>query len=246
MPDVKSFSVWLSWEEGFAVERIFSVLAAIAIVMLGANFVAGLSIGDFSAVSKDLIKASRELRTVEAKGDSTAEQKETALKSFDEADAAFRGPRSRMTFHFFLGVGSTLLAILVNSITVTYFIGTSRWCKEVVDTFSLNPSLAQEGADLKRRAFPFALMGMLTMVVIVTLGAKSDPSVPFNRGETAAWVNYHYMSAITGMLLLIFFFYMQAQRIADNYRLIQRILAEVEKVRALQGNATNIIPKVGS
>ncbi len=225
-------------------ERIFSVLAVIAIAMLGANFVAGLAIGDFSAVAKEVMDSSKNLRVVDSNPKSTLADKEAAQKAYEESRNAFRGPRSRLSIHFFLGVGASLLVVLVNSITVTYFIGTSRWCKEVVDTFSLSPSLAQEGADLKRCAFPFALMGMLTMVVVVTLGALSDASVPFNHGKSAGWVVYHYTGAIVGMIFLMYLFYVQAQRIGDNYRLIQQILAEVEKVRASQGKATNIVPKV--
>lgn len=43
-----------------------------------------------------------------------------------------------------MGIATGLLALFVNSVSVTYFIGTSRWCKEVVDTYELETELAKK------------------------------------------------------------------------------------------------------
>ena len=59
------------------------------------------------------------------------------------------------------GLGSALVVVFVNSIVVTYFIGTSRWCKEVVETYSLDRGLLRRSVILKRRTFPWAVMAML-------------------------------------------------------------------------------------
>ena len=56
--------------------------------------------------------------------------------------------------HRLMGVAAAIVVVLVNSIVVTYFIGTSRWCKEVVDTYSLDRELVRRSARLKRRTFP--------------------------------------------------------------------------------------------
>ena len=81
-----------------------------------------------------------------------------------------------MTIHMLLGAGGALVAILVNSITVTYFIGTSRWCKEVCETYRLPPQLAQQSTRLKRSTFPWAVLGILSVIAVVALGAAADPS----------------------------------------------------------------------
>ena len=49
----------------------------------------------------------------------------------------FSGHAARMTLHMLLGAAAALMTVLVNSITITYFIGTSRWCKEVCETYQL-------------------------------------------------------------------------------------------------------------
>lgn len=221
-------------------ERIFSVLAVIALAMLGANFVAGLAIGDFAASGKEMMDAAVDLRKLKSEAIAPSAEVEAAEKKYDQARENFAVPRQRMTFHFFLGVATSLVVVLVNCISVTYFIGTSRWCKEVVDTFRLPASLAEESATLKRKTFPYSLAGMLTMLGIVILGAMSDASVPYNHGKAAGMVQYHYMATMIGTLALAVLFYIQAQRIGQNYQLIQRILLKVEQVRQAQGESQKV------
>ncbi len=57
--------------------------------------------------------------------------------------------------HRLLGVAAALVVVLVNSIVVTYFIGTSRWCKEVVETYGLDAQFIRRSVALKRRTFPW-------------------------------------------------------------------------------------------
>ena len=44
------------------------------------------------------------------------------------------------TVHRLTGIAAALAVVLVESVIVTYFIGTSRWCKEVIETYSLDPA----------------------------------------------------------------------------------------------------------
>ena len=39
------------------------------------------------------------------------------------------------TMHRLTGLAAALAVVFVESVVVTYFIGTSRWCKEVVETY---------------------------------------------------------------------------------------------------------------
>ena len=47
------------------------------------------------------------------------------------------------TVHRLSGVLAALLVVLVNSMAVTYFIGTGRWCREVVETYGLDPEIGR-------------------------------------------------------------------------------------------------------
>src|SRR4051812_22399042 len=80
------------------------------------------------------------------------------------------------TLHRLTGVAAALAIVFVESIVVTYFIGTSRWCKEVVETYQFDPSIIAMSNRLKRRTFPWALAGMLAVVGIIALGGAADPA----------------------------------------------------------------------
>ncbi|MGI8978010.1 MAG: hypothetical protein ACR2FY_02170 [Pirellulaceae bacterium] len=226
--------------------RIFSVLATLALVTLAANFLLGLGIGDFNAAAQRYVTAAREHNGLSMK-DVSPEQQQKVVQEFSSAGEAFAAPRRNLTLHFYLGVASSLLAILVCSISVTYFIGTSRWCREVVETYRLSPEFVQRSDSLKRRTFPYALLGIITVIVIVALGGLSDSSIPWRRAfeDEKDWfnatfppvsmVNIHYIASMIGLLVLAFVFWMQARRIAANYAIIDEILALVARIRGERG-----------
>lgn len=226
--------------------RIFSVLAILALVTLAANFLVGLGIGDFNAAAERYVTAAREHNSLPLK-DVSPEQKQKIVQEFSFAGEAFAAPRRNLTLHFYLGVASSLLAILVCSISVTYFIGTSRWCREVVETYRLSPEFVQRSDALKRRTFPYALLGIVTVIVIVALGGLSDPSIPWRRAfesekdwfnstfPPVSMVNIHYIASMIGLVVLAFAFWMQARGIAANYAVIDEILAQVALIRGERG-----------
>jgi hypothetical protein len=210
----------------------------LAVLLLAANFVAGLWIGDFNgaAIAKQVAgqrlgEADRARRIARQE---TTPQYEAARRDYAAADEAFRPPRSRMTLHLLLGSAAALMAILVNSITITYFVGTSRWCREVCETYQLPADLVEQSAKLKRRTFPWALVGVLTVIGIVGLGAAADASGA-NHVRSAAFVMPHYLAAMAGIVVIAISFWVQQQRIAENYAIIEQILAHVKAIRESRG-----------
>jgi amino acid transporter len=221
--------------------RIFSVLALLAVVLLAANFVVGLWIGDFNTPAREYRTAFRHFEDVRRSRSASAEEIERAKAAVAGAEARVATPRSRRTLHFYLGVASSLLAMLVSSIAVTYFVGTSRWCREVVETYKLPMELAERSARLKRRTFPWAVLAMLVIVVIAALGGLSDPSTPVSQKHPdwpAAMVTWHYLAAIVGLLVIASSFWIQLGRIAESYQVIDDILREVQRVRTERGLPT--------
>jgi hypothetical protein len=219
---------------GKTLARIFAVLAVIAWLLLAANFVIGLAGGDFNASARTMHSAGERMRAAlraqRIARQETSPEVEATRREYAAADEQFQGPRFWMTLHLLLGSAASLMAILVSSITVTYFIGTSRWCKEVCDTYKIEGALAQRAAKIKRSAFPWALAGVLTIIAIVGLGAAADPSGA-NFERSASLVLPHYIAAIAGLIIVAVCFWMQTQRIAENYLTIEEILAEVKRIR---------------
>ena len=218
------------------------MLALLAVLLLAANFLVGLWVGDFNAAAQHLRAAKARMidldRANKLARQRTSSQYEQARREVAAADERLMAPRGRMTVHMLLGAGGALMAILVNCITITYLIGTSRWCKEVCETYRLPPDLAERSARLKRSTFPWAVMGVLAVILVVGLGAAADPSgANFNR--SAHFVMPHYVGAILMLLVVACSFWVQINRIAANYAVIEEILSEVKRVREANGTLIN-------
>jgi hypothetical protein len=137
------------------------------------------------------------------------------------------------TVHRLSGVLAALLVVLVNSMAVTYFIGTGRWCREVVETYGLDPAYIDRSRTLKRRAFPFALLAMLAVVAIVALGGAADPAS--GRPGTQDWVTPHLVGGLTLVAAIAWLFQLQLPNMRRQHELIEDVLGEVRAVRNARG-----------
>lgn len=216
--------------------RIFLALAVFALILLSANLFVGVTLGDFGVASRAYQLAARHHQEL-AKSRSAAslDEIEDARMAANNAANLLKAQRSGFWLHIWLGMSAALVTLLVNSISVTYFIGTNRWCREVVDAFSLDQELAQRSQRLKRKAFPWSLIAISLILVIAGLGAASDP-VTLNP-DAADWVEYHWGLAMLGIVVIGGCLLAQVALIGKNYELIKEILAAAEEERERRGVA---------
>lgn len=140
------------------------------------------------------------------------------------------------TVHRLSGMFAALVVLLVNSMAMTYFIGTSRWCREVAETYGLDPELFERSRQLKRKAFPSAVLGMLAMVGIVALGGAADPGGGLaGPGGSQDWVHWHLVGGIGLAALIAWCFQSQLPAIRGQHELIEEIMGEVHRERAIHG-----------
>jgi hypothetical protein len=137
------------------------------------------------------------------------------------------------TVHRLSGVLAALMVVLVNSMSVTYFIGTDRWCREVVETYGLANTFVAQSKQIKRRSFPFALLGMLSVVAIVALGGAADPAA--GRQGSADWVTPHLLGGLGLPAFIAVCFGVQRARIMQQQRVIEAVLVAVREVRRSRG-----------
>jgi len=138
------------------------------------------------------------------------------------------------TVHRLSGMFTALVVLLVNSVSVTYFIGTGRWCREVAETYRLAPALVERSRRLKRAAFPFAVVGMLSMVGIVALGGAADPGGGMAE-RSREWATWHLVGGIGLAAVIAWCFQAQLQPIRDQHDLIDEIMADVRRERVARG-----------
>lgn len=137
------------------------------------------------------------------------------------------------TVHRLSGVLAALVVVLVNSLAVTYFIGTARWVREVVEAYGLDDGLIERSRRLKRSAFPLALVGMLAVVTIVALGGAADPAS--GRKGTRDWVVPHLIGGIGLAAAIAWCFQAQVPRIRRQQDLIGEVMEEVRRERLARG-----------
>ena len=177
-------------------------------------------------------------------GDYNGEYAKIAARAADNSQAdndqqlkedmeALREPQRRFTYHFQLGLASSLTVVLINSLSVTYLIGTSRWVKEVCEAYELNDRFVAESTRIKRTTFPWSIMGVFSILAIVALGAAADPGTL--RATTAKWVTPHMLTAMIGSSIIIIAIIVQAMNLHRNAQLIDEVVDEVKRERVDRG-----------
>lgn len=172
----------------------------------------------------------------------------------DVRDAGDTTTQRWATVHRLTGLAAAVAVMFLNGVVVTYFIGTSRWCREVVETYNLDAALAARSAALKRRAFPVTLAMMLVIVGVVALGGASDPAAalqppPLDVLGGVSWATLHLAGAMLGLAFLLYVAYFQWTCIFANQQVIGEILEQVRDIRAARGldiEEQPVTPSAGS
>jgi hypothetical protein len=138
------------------------------------------------------------------------------------------------TVHRLTGFAAALGVVFVESVVVTYFIGTSRWCKEVVETYRLNFADVRASNRLKRRTFPWALAGMLAVIAVAALGAAADPGRT-NPLNARAWADWHLVGSFVGIAIIAWTYVVAWNNVSANHAIIERLLGEVARIRRERG-----------
>jgi len=204
--------------------------------MLIVNVVLGFRTGDYNGLAREYLDIRKELRELETSSSETEKQLVEKKADFAELAAQIEMFEDRLVLHVLFGVAAALVTILINCITVTYFIGTNRWCREVVDTYNLDTNFAERSIALKRQSFPWALGGIAAIFAIIFIGGAA---LPFGKNavNSASWVVPHYLCALVGTGFIGWSFIVQVACIGKNFEVINEIVGKVNEIRAERGLA---------
>src|SRR3954470_909927 len=134
--------------------------------------------------------------------------------------------------HFYLGLTSAMILLLVHCLIFTYFLGTGRWVKEVTLAYKLPDEPWHKATrELKRRVFPPALYAMLIGVAVSAAGAGA---------QLQAWPWFvHARLAILTLVINFWAFRIEFDCLAINARVLSAVLDEVDRIRLEQGLSSN-------
>lgn len=221
--------------------RYFLGLAILSLLLMLANLGIGLFGGDYNGQFTEIEKESQPVRRrlVELRAElrpNTAEiEKESAKLA--EIFGRFTPTRDWTMVHVLLGVTTGLVVLLVNCLAVTYFIGTARWCREVVETYSFDEKYITRSDAIKGAALPYAIVGIVATILLAGLGAASYRGASIlSNAET--FVLPHHIAAWLTIAALAWSYHIQAEKISENSALIEEITDEVQRVRKERGLPT--------
>src|SRR5262249_4835326 len=130
-----------------------------------------------------------------------------------------------------------LVGLLVHSIVYTYFLGTTKWVKEVVRVYQLPGWVAAQAVKNKKRAFPFEFWGMMLIGATAWMGAGSD---------ARAWPSaYHLGVAALALAFTLGAFVAEYAAIVAQARLLLEVKDEADRLRAERYGAATIAEGVG-
>lgn len=213
--------------------RIFISLTVVAVGLLAAAIFLGLNVGEYNEQYQEFVSVTKELRSLQRKRQMDSPEAAAWIDKSAALKDQLQPLRKKAKLHMMVGLLAGLVSLLVNSIAITYFIGTNRWCKEVVGAYHLDTSYIVQTNRLKRLTFPWALLGMLTILVIAALGASSDPGTL--SPTTATWVPRHFWAAMLGVSFIAISFMIQVTNISANSELVDKIVDEVRLARIARG-----------
>jgi hypothetical protein len=130
--------------------------------------------------------------------------------------------------HFILGLSGAILTLLVHCLIFTYFLGTGRWVKEVGLAYHLaDEPFPKMTRELKRRTFPPALAAMLITIAAAAAGAGV---------QLREWPWYaHGSLALAALVVNFVAFVIEYRNVRTNGVIIDKVLVEVERIRAEHG-----------
>lgn len=160
-----------------------------------------------------------------------------ALHAADPRNVESEAAASLYRTHFMVGIGVGLAVVLVNSIAMTYFIGTGRWCKEVAEAYRLDSDIIARSNRVKRAAFPYALVNMLLIVGLLALGGAADPSgnVRVAAPGGLSWAQWHLIGAVAALATIGYGFVALWRSILDNEQIVDDVKQAVDTLRRQRG-----------
>ena len=144
-------------------------------------------------------------------------------------------------YHFLAALAALVFATLVHAIALTYFMGTGRWIEETSTAYRLDPKLHAQSTAIKYRTVPFMVLCFVMLVMTGAFGAAADPASPMQSrgwgGISASTI--HLIAALATVAVNFFVTWLEFRALEQNGEIVDRVLAEVRRIRLKKGLAVD-------
>lgn len=128
-----------------------------------------------------------------------------------------------VSWHIVAGLITAVLVLLVHCLVFTYLLGTGRWVKEVSLAYSVPRAEGVAATrQLKRQAYPSAMLAMLVVILTVGSGAAIHT-------EPDCWIGLtHPILSVLSLLSNGWAFVREYQVIRANQAVLDRLMSFVQ------------------
>lgn len=129
--------------------------------------------------------------------------------------AGFIASPGHVAQHILLALGTVVLGLFSQSMTMFFFIGTG---KEIKEASNQDPAVVQETRAFKMRVSPAAMYAMLLLMVLFIAGGG------VSSGKTPRWL--HLTLAAGTIVLYVRAYWIEIQAMEKNARLMEKYLRD--------------------
>ncbi|MEZ6066035.1 MAG: hypothetical protein R3B90_10080 [Planctomycetaceae bacterium] len=138
-------------------------------------------------------------------------------------------------WHVLIALGSSLIALLVHAVALTYFMGTGRWIEETTAAYSLPEDSRRRNIQLKYSVLPGMIACILLLIATGSFGAVADPASAIEFTNDAF---VHFACASTLLVVNSAVNWLEWDAIARNGRIVDDIVRAVNERRTAAGLPT--------
>lgn len=127
----------------------------------------------------------------------------------------FRADLAHASTHIFAALGTVVVALFSQSMTMFFFIGTG---KEIKEKSNHDADAVRRTRAYKSKVFPAAMWALAFVMTTFIMGGG------VRTGKTPAWL--HLTLAIATVLVFARAYYLELRAMEDNAKLMERYLSE--------------------
>ena len=148
---------------------------------------------------------------------------------------------ARIGTHMLIGLAALTSVTLVHALLFTYFMGTGRWLEETSTAYSLSSDLHKANQKLKYGMMPGIMLVFMMILATGCLGAVADPATAVSLAESTGITDatLHFSVGVLTWVVNLIVNFTQYIRIGRNTLIVEKVLAEVRRIRLERGLAVD-------
>ena len=140
--------------------------------------------------------------------------------------------RQQVSLHFRFALASSVFALFVHAVVLTYFMGTGRWIQETIEAYRFDSAAREQNVKLKYQVLPGMMLCLLLVLATGAFGAIADPS---SNTQMEYGATIHFTIAVTFFIVNLLVNVIQYGAIVRNSEVVDLVYQEVLAVRKERG-----------